>query len=120
MPLFAGTASPSRAAKLRDLLVEGSFKTSYPVPSTPPSSALFEPNRYWRGPTWINMNWFIIVGLGRYGYAEDAARLTSQTLALVEQSGFREYYNPNTGRGLGAHNFSWSAALTIDLLAKTT
>lgn len=33
---------------------------------------------------------------------------------LVKKSGFREYYNPFTAQGLGAHNFGWSA-LVIDM-----
>jgi hypothetical protein len=37
-------------------------------------------------------------------------------LATAERSGFREYVNPLTGRGAGAAQFSWSAALVLDLL----
>jgi hypothetical protein len=35
---------------------------------------------------------------------------------MVTKSGFAEYFDPTTGEPLGAHNFSWTAALTIDLL----
>jgi hypothetical protein len=38
------------------------------------------------------------------------------TLRLVEASGFSEYYHPATGEPLGSRDFSWSAALTLDLL----
>jgi hypothetical protein len=34
----------------------------------------------------------------------------------VERSGFAEYYAPSTGEPLGSGAFSWSAALTLDLL----
>jgi Mannosylglycerate hydrolase MGH1-like glycoside hydrolase domain len=34
----------------------------------------------------------------------------------VEEHGFREYYNPLTGEGAGAHDFSWTA-LVLDMLA---
>jgi hypothetical protein len=117
MPLFAGTAAPPRAEVLRRLLVsESGFNTLHPVPSVPTTSRVFEAQRYWRGPVWINMNWFIISGLERYGFNEEADWLRTRTLGLVDQSGFREYFNPRTGEGLGAHQFSWSAALTLDLL----
>jgi neutral trehalase len=119
MPLFAGTASPSRAERLRQLIVdEGGYNVPYPLPSVPTISHNFEQQRYWRGPVWINMNWFIVLGLERYGFMEEAQWLTSHTLGLVGKSGFREYYNPLTGDGLGAASFSWTAALTIDLLAR--
>jgi hypothetical protein len=35
--------------------------------------------------------------------------------AAVERHGFREYYNPITGAGLGARQFSFSTLL-VDLL----
>jgi hypothetical protein len=38
------------------------------------------------------------------------------SLALVERSGFREHYNPETGAGLGARDFAWSA-LALEMLA---
>jgi hypothetical protein len=34
----------------------------------------------------------------------------------VSDQGFREYYNPITGTGLGGKNFSWTAALVIDII----
>ncbi|HUD11661.1 MAG TPA: trehalase family glycosidase [Candidatus Saccharimonadia bacterium] len=119
MPLFAGTASPARAERLRQLLVdEGGYNVAFPLPSVPTTSRSFEPRRYWRGPVWINMNWFVVVGLERYGFMEEAQWLRSHTIGLVSKSGFREYFNPETGDGLGAVSFSWSAALTLDLLAR--
>jgi hypothetical protein len=38
-------------------------------------------------------------------------------LNAVRESGFREYFDPFTGVGRGVGDFSWSAALTLDLLA---
>ncbi|MDB5179166.1 MAG: hypothetical protein JWN01_1109 [Patescibacteria group bacterium] len=118
MPLFAGTASLARAGQLRDQLVASGFNTPHPLPSVPTTSRFFEEKRYWRGPIWINMNWFVIVGLERYGFTEEADWLRLRTLGLTDQFGFREYYNPISGEGLGANHFSWSAALTIDLLSR--
>jgi hypothetical protein len=119
MPLFAGTAAPPRAEAIRRLLIsEPGFNTAYPVPSVPTTSRVFEAQRYWRGPVWVNMNWFIIAGLQRYGFSEEADWLRTRTLGLVDRSGFREYFNPVTGEGLGASGFSWSAALTLDLLRR--
>ena len=36
---------------------------------------------------------------------------------VLRQEGFREYFDPHTGAGRGVADFSWSAALTLDLLA---
>jgi hypothetical protein len=34
---------------------------------------------------------------------------------MVEHAGFSEYFSARTGDGHGARDFSWTAALTIDL-----
>jgi hypothetical protein len=34
--------------------------------------------------------------------------LADRTIALIRQSGFREYFNPITGEGMGARNFAVS------------
>ena len=81
------------------------------------SSLAYEPRRYWRGPVWINVNWFLIRGLPRCGLADEADELRRLTVGLLETSGFAEYYDPRTGEPLGSGDFSWSAAPALDLLA---
>ena len=41
--------------------------------------------------------------------------LKNKTLELLENKKFHEYYNFKNGDCLGANNFSWSAALYLDL-----
>jgi len=65
------------------------------------------------------MNWLIIEALEGVGRTPLAARLRQQTLDLVEGGGCAEYFSPLTGEGLGALEFSWTAALALDLLAAT-
>ncbi|MBE2314340.1 hypothetical protein DVA67_000010 [Solirubrobacter sp. CPCC 204708] len=76
----------------------------------------FEARRYWRGPIWANLNWLLSRGLRAQGFDGPAAELERTTLDLVAGSGMREYYDPLTGEGLGAHDFSWTAAAVIDIL----
>ena len=37
-------------------------------------------------------------------------------LKLIEKSGFREYYNPFSGEGYGAEDFTW-AGLILDMMS---
>ena len=90
----------------------------WPVTSASKSSPAFDPRRYWRGPVWVNVNWFFIQGLERYGLQTEADELRRLTLELVSRSGFVEYYDPRSGGPLGVSDFSWSAALTLDLLLR--
>ena len=118
MPLYAGCITKDRANRIVEALEnEHRFGPAYPVPTAPLDSPWFQPNRYWQGPTWVNTNWLIIDGLRRYGFNDHADALAESTLELVKQQGFYEYFNPISGQGIGTDKFSWTAALTIDLLS---
>ena len=120
LPLYAGCISKEKAARLVELLTSRKwFKTNWPVPSVPLNSSYFDPLKYWQGPTWINTNWLIIDGLRRYGFDNEAENLLRKTLELVAKSGMWEYFSPTNAEPAGAPNFSWTAALTIDLLQKS-
>lgn len=117
MPLYSGCIDRARAKHLVGMLADpGLFASPYPVPSVPLSSPWFNPTRYWQGPAWVNMNWLIIDGLHRCGFAGEADALRRRTLDMVGKSGFYEYYHPGNGEPAGARDFSWTAALAIDLL----
>ncbi len=117
MPLYAGSISQERADQLVKLLEnEHSFGPAYPVPSVATSSFWFKPKGYWQGAAWINTNWLIIDGLKRYGFHEHASALRESTLEMVSRHGCWEYFDPLSGEPAGAPNFSWTAALVIDLL----
>ncbi len=117
LPLYAGHISQERAARLVKLLENShQFGLKFPVPSVPRVSAYFDPKRYWQGPTWINTNWLIIDGLRRYGFRDHADVLREMTLELVRINKCNEYFDPTDGSPLGAKEFSWTAALAIDLL----
>lgn len=89
----------------------------YGVPSFDLADPRFDPQRYWRGPTWLNTTWLVAEGLARQGRLDLADRLRHDMARLVSGAGLREYFNPMTGSGHGTTNFSWSAALTIHVLS---
>jgi glycogen debranching enzyme len=123
LPLYAGAPDERQARRLFDEALWAptrygpSAETPWAVTTVSKSSPDFEPRRYWRGPVWININWFLVRGLERLGLASEAGRLRKLTLELVARSGFSEYYHPSTGEPLGSPAFSWSAALTLDFIA---
>jgi Glycosyl hydrolase family 63 C-terminal domain len=90
------------------------------LPVPPPSVSADEPSfsmkdrffglrRYWRGPTWVNSAWLVWLGLRRLGYRSEADELARRVVATVAREGLREYYDPRTGQGMGAHDFAWSS-----------
>lgn len=116
-PLFAGALTKQEAKKLvnRHLLNENEFWTRYAIPTVAANETKFSPTGYWRGPMWISINWIAYRGLLRYGFRDVAEELLQKTVAAVKKSGFREYYNPLTGEGLGARQFGWST-LVADMM----
>jgi hypothetical protein len=121
---LAPLALPDLPEQIGRRLVEEHLlnREEFLTPVAPPSVAVSEPScqpgggrgpirRYWRGPTWVNAAWLLWLGLRRLGYDAEAERMANGLIDAVEREGLREYYNPRTGKGLGAKDFAWSALI---------
>ncbi len=100
------------------LLDPARYWLDVPPTSVSAQEPAFEPNRgpgwklrYWRGPTWVNAAWMLSIGLRRLGYEERADEMAARLTATVMREGLREYYDPNTGEGLGAREFAWTSLI---------
>jgi hypothetical protein len=102
------------------LLDERRYKAACGIPSVSMEEPSFVPRfdvwRTWRGPSWMVTSWLLVPAMRELGYEEEAERIVGSLAAAVERDGWREYYNPLTGRGLAARGFAMSTLL-IDLLA---
>jgi glycogen debranching enzyme len=91
------------------------------IPSVSLGEPTFNPNfslwRCWRGPSWVNIAWLLVPAMHELGYRAEAKRVVRSLELAADRHGYREYYNPLTGRGLGARGFGSSTPL-IDLLAE--
>jgi glycogen debranching enzyme len=115
--LFAKIATDQEAKNLikNHFLNAKEFYLPFILPSTPKSDPAFDPNGFWRGPIWMATNWIVFKGLKNYGFHLEAQSLLESSLKLLEKSGFREQYNPLTGEGYGARNFTWGG-LVVDMV----
>lgn len=89
---------------------------SYLVPSHDPTAPEFDGLRYWRGPVWLIVNYMIADGLRNAGQAEMSDRIMSDCVRLIQESGFAEYYDPRTAEPCGGGQFTWTAAMVIEIL----
>lgn len=113
LPLLCGAERhPALAARIDGLLDRARFGLS----SHDPSDRRFDGRRYWRGPSWLIVNSLLANGLERSGHAETAARIVQSSLSLIRDSGFAEYYDPHDGAPLGGANFTWTAAMALELV----
>ncbi|TGN79810.1 hypothetical protein E5083_09480 [Streptomyces bauhiniae] len=119
VPLLVPGLPAGIARRLADTVAGPHFRAPGTglVPSYDLSGHAFDPQRYWRGPAWFNTAWLVHQGLRIHGHHAQADELRRSFLAEAGRSGFAEYVDPTTGAGRGARNFSWTAALTLDLLA---
>jgi glycogen debranching enzyme len=121
---LAPLALPSIPETVRRRLVEEHlldarrYHAPFGIPSVSREEPAFHPGfdlwRCWRGPSWVNTAWLLAPAIHELGYTAEAERIVASLVLAAERHGFREYYNPLTGRGLGTRNFGWSTLL-VDL-----
>jgi hypothetical protein len=121
LPLYAQSATATQAKRLYRYLESASFcamhqGNCFSIPNYNMDREEYNPQNYWRGPIWINMNWMLYHGLKFYHFDRKVRSVMIDLLALVRNYGFHEYFDPHQGIGYGTDCFSWTASLYIDTL----
>ena len=91
-------------------------RAPYGVASHDPDDTRFDSKRYWRGPSWLVVNYLLIKGLTQNAQPELAERIRQASLRSIAKSGCAEYYDPYTAEPLGGKTFTWTAAMVIEFL----
>jgi neutral trehalase len=110
---------PAGHAHLRALCerLEASLTIApFGVASHWPSDARFDGKRYWRGPSWLIVNYLLIKGLRDSEEHDLAQQIVAASLRCIEHAGCSEYYHPVTGEALGGGTFTWTAAMVLEFL----
>ena len=118
-PLWTGQLPDAiRDRLLAHLTDPGEFWGEYVLPTVARSDPHYDSDTMWRGPVWVNINYFFIEALRQVGRNELARELRKRTLDLVMgQPSIYEYYSSETGEppATAADIFGWTAAVFIDL-----
>ncbi|MFZ6029981.1 MAG: amylo-alpha-1,6-glucosidase [Chloroflexota bacterium] len=123
-PLWTGQMPDDiRARLLAHLTNPEEFWGTFPIPSVARNDSHYDPETMWRGPTWVNVNYFFIEALQQIGEYALACDLREKTLDMIlAVPGMYEYYNAETGQAppRAAEAFGWTAAVFIDLAIAAT
>jgi glycogen debranching enzyme len=99
-------------------VTHGPLASPYGVRSLERGHPQRAPRNYWRGPVWANVTWLCAHGLAVHGLEEAPQLLRGRLLEAAGGGGMREYFMPESGRGLGARDFAWTAALVLRELGR--
>jgi putative isomerase len=118
-PLWTGQLPDDMRLRLIHQLTEPqNFWGEFVLPSVAFNDSHYDPDIMWRGPIWVNINYFFIEALHQVGEHDLARELTEKTLNLImKHPSIYEYYNSQNGEPPehAAEAFGWTAAVFIDL-----
>jgi Glycosyl hydrolase family 63 C-terminal domain len=113
LALLAPGLGGAQVDAVRELVTTGALASPYGVRSLDRTHPERSSRNYWRGPVWTNVTWLCALALQEHGDRVSAAKLRFRMLEAIEGGGMREYVVPDSGRGLGARDFAWTAALCL-------
>jgi hypothetical protein len=118
-PLWTGQLPDNiKERLLAQLTNPETFWGEIALPSVARNDPHYDPQTMWRGPVWVNINYFFIEALRQVGETKLADELMVKTLDLINRHhSIFEFYNAETGDPppRAADTFGWSAAVFIDL-----
>jgi hypothetical protein len=135
LPMWAGVATPDQAARLKNHLLSKKFWTAAPVPTLATDDKAFK-NSLWSGAVSLNVNYLVIRGLQRCGYAHEASEIREKTLDMVAENYRKtgvlwECYDPEgansaaevrrtspAGGATSIADYNWTAALFVDMILR--
>jgi glycogen debranching enzyme len=114
--LVATNASRATAA-LAQLEMADRFSAPFGPTNVARSDPAYDPRMYWRGVAWPPLNYLLWLALRRWRRFDQADILALRTREAAFRNGWAEYWDPETGEGLGAIPQSWTGlvlAMTPD------
>jgi Mannosylglycerate hydrolase MGH1-like glycoside hydrolase domain len=106
------TADPARARRALDQLLDPDrFLAPYGLAYVARDHPKYQPDAYWRGTAWMQMNYLARLAALRWGRADVADRIVEMSRRAVDAAELAEHWNPETGQGYGATPLTWSALI---------
>jgi hypothetical protein len=103
----------ARSVATHELLDEDAHASAFGPRGVHVGEPTYAASTYWRGPVWPQLAYLLWVALDRAGEVDAAEVLRSTTVAGAIESGLAEYWNGDTGEGLGAIPQSWTGLAVV-------
>jgi glycogen debranching enzyme len=132
LPIYSNHITPPQVRSIVDLLSDADQFGGPFLPTVNRSSPAYNADQFWRGPAWPPTTELVLGGLRRKIAHLDPADVEPEPVRTVRDTildlgssalhtaladrDLPEYRNSRTGEPRGARQFSWTAALTINLL----
>jgi hypothetical protein len=122
LPLLAGVPISERKARamIEDYLLNPDlFFGPVPFPCVAYDEPTYQPDQWWRGPTWLPVAYLMLELLAKYGYANERQAAAERLYEMVWRDGeIHELFNSQTGKGMGKAQQGWTAAIFLQLKAQ--
>ena len=119
LPLLAGVPLPQGAAEraVADYLLNPDcFFAEVPFPVVAYDEPSYQSGKWWRGPTWINVGYLMLKVLDKLNFPSAAKSARERLYRMVVADGnLRELFDSQSGEGLGAFEYGWTAAICLRL-----
>ena len=115
LPVFVGIDT-GKAERIAQRIQRLKREANYLVPSHSLADLTFRGVEILAAPIWLIINYMIARGLREHGFAAQAEEIDNDSLTLIKESGFAEYYSPIDATPCGGDT-TWTAAIVLELLA---
>lgn len=118
MPLVLGELLDADKFAILAQILQRDFLTAHGLATEMPSSPLYEPDGYWRGPIWAPSTYLLVDGLRRGGRADLAREIARRFCDMIQFVALGNYENFDalSGKGLRAPGYTWTASVFLLLL----
>jgi putative isomerase len=119
MPVVLGhRLPPSVQTRLIEDLCSRLRLSPFGLPSEPPSSPLYQPDGYWRGPIWAPATMIVAEGLDDMGEHTLADTLRKKFCLMAQRSGMAENFDARTGAALRDPAYTWTSSVYLIFAAQ--
>lgn len=113
LPLLVTSDRDARHRVVEELLDEDAYASAFGPRGVHLREPTYAASTYWRGPVWPQLAYLIWIALDRSGERDAAEVVRTTTVSGAIESGLAEYWNGDTGRGLGAIPQSWTGLAVL-------